>query len=67
MSKQLTEADVLALATAVAGSGGGTGDGDMKKSVYDEDEAVAEAGGIAAYIDSKAFTTAEVNALKALI
>ena len=52
MSRQLTEADVIALATAVAGEGGGggTGDGDMKMSVYDADEVVKDAGGIPAYV-----------------
>lgn len=30
--------------------GGGTGEGDMKKSVYDADRAVQNAGGIAAYV-----------------
>ena len=34
------------------GGGGGTGEGDMKKSVYDRDNEVASAGGIAAYVDS---------------
>lgn len=33
--------------------GGGTGEGDMKKSVYDNDLSVAQAGGIDAYITSK--------------
>ena len=33
--------------------GGGTGEGDMKKSVYDNDLAVAQAGGIDAYISQK--------------
>lgn len=32
---------------------GGTGEGDMKKSVYDSDDAVATAGGIAAYVDDE--------------
>jgi hypothetical protein len=32
---------------------GGTGEGDMKKSVYDSDNAVATAGGIAAYVDDE--------------
>ena len=34
------------------GGGGGTGDGDMKKSIYDDDLAVASAGGIKAYTAS---------------
>lgn len=33
--------------------GGGTGEGDMKKSVYDNDLSVAQAGGIDAYISQK--------------
>lgn len=32
---------------------GGAGEGDMKKSVYDADNAVATAGGIAAYVDDE--------------
>ena len=32
------------------GGGGGTGEGDMKKAVYDDDLAVATAGGIADYV-----------------
>ena len=35
---------------AIANSGGGSGDGDMKKSVYDSDLAVANAGGISAFV-----------------
>lgn len=35
---------------AIAKSGGGSGDGDMKKSVYDSDLAVANAGGIGAFV-----------------
>lgn len=35
---------------AIAKSGGGSGDGDMKKSVYDSDSAVANAGGIGAFV-----------------
>ena len=34
------------------GGGGGTGEGDMKKAVYDDDLAVAGAGGIKAYVAS---------------
>lgn len=34
------------------GGGGGTGDGDMKKSVYDNDLAVLNAGGIKAFVNS---------------
>lgn len=30
--------------------GGGTGEGDMKKSVYDNDNAVSSAGGIKAFV-----------------
>lgn len=55
MSRQLTEADVIALASAVAGEGGGgTGDGDMKKSVYDSDSAVKDAGGIKPFVEANA-------------
>lgn len=35
---------------AIAKSGGGSGEGDMKKSVYDSDLAVANAGGIGAFV-----------------
>lgn len=35
---------------AIAKSGGGSGDGDMKKSVYDSDFAVSNAGGIGAFV-----------------
>lgn len=35
---------------AIAKSGGGSGDGDMKKSVYDSNLAVANAGGISAFV-----------------
>lgn len=35
---------------AIAKRGGGSGDGDMKKSVYDSDLAVANAGGISAFV-----------------
>lgn len=35
---------------AIAKSGGGGGEGDMKKSVYDSDLAVANAGGISAFV-----------------
>lgn len=38
---------------AIAKSGGGSGEGDMKKSVYDSDLAVSEAGGIVEYMDRK--------------
>lgn len=53
--RQLTESDVIALAAAMAGTGGGggTGDGDMKKSVYDDNNAVADAGGIIDYLNSQ--------------
>ena len=36
----------------IAKEGGPSGEGDMKKSVYDNDLGVANAGGIAAYVDS---------------
>lgn len=54
--KQITEAEVIALAAAMAGTGGGgggTGDGDMKKSVYDDTNAVADAGGIINYLNGQ--------------
>lgn len=66
----ITEGEVIALAAALAGSGGGgTGDGDMKKSVYDDDNAVADAGGIKDYVASQItpFTTAQINTLKGLV
>lgn len=64
----ITEGEVIALAAALAGSGGGgTGDGDMKKSVYDSDNTVADAGGIKSYLDATAFTQVQVNTLKALV
>ena len=36
----------------IAKEGGPSGEGDMKKSIYDSDLDVANAGGIAAYVDS---------------
>lgn len=53
MARQITESEVIALAAAVAGSGGGSGEGDMKKSTYDPDSEVKDAGGIVAYVTSK--------------
>lgn len=55
--RQLTESDVIALAAAMAGTGGGggTGDGDMKKSVYDDTNVVADAGGIINYLNNQKY------------
>lgn len=54
MARQMTEGEIIALAAAFGGSsGGGTGDGDMKKSVYDPDLIVRDAGGIEAYVIDK--------------
>ena len=38
---------------AILKSGGGTGEGDMKKSVYDSDLSVANAGGIKEFAQEK--------------
>lgn len=48
----ITEDEVIALAAGLAG-GGGSGEGDMKKSVYDPDNNVSDAGGIEAYFSDK--------------
>ncbi len=53
MQNQITEAEVIALVSGLSGSGGGTGEGDMKKSVYDPDLIVRDAGGIEAYVIDK--------------
>ena len=37
----------------VEAAGGGTGDGDMKKSVYDPDLVVRDAGGIDEFVKAK--------------
>lgn len=53
MARQMTEGEVIALAAAFGGSGGGSGEGDMKKSTYDPDLNVKDAGGIEAYVNAK--------------
>ena len=55
MARQMTEGEIITLAAAFGGGsgGGGTGDGDMKKSVYDPNLAVRDAGGIEAYVIDK--------------
>ena len=60
MARQLTEADVLAFAM-VAGGGGGTGEGDMKKSLYDPDDNVSDAGGIEAYFSTALSTALSID------
>ena len=53
----ITEDEVVALIAGISG-GSGSGEGDMKKSVYDPDSNVKNAGGIEAY-----FSTALATAL----
>lgn len=52
MGMKAEEALAIAISKINSG-GGGTGEGDMKKSVYDSDSAVKDAGGIAEYVADK--------------
>lgn len=59
----LTREEMYLDVIAKQGGGGGTGDGDMKKSVYDNDLSIQNAGGIKEYVNNSGFITNTVNNL----